>query len=409
MMARLAVLGGDPVFDRPLDWQTFWPPLTQSTARALQDLYFSRRWTAFDTAERTFAHDFAAHHGARHGIFTINGTVTLQSALAALRVGPGDEVIVSPLTWCSTALAVRHVGAMPVFVDIEPDTLCIDPNGIEAAITERTRAIIAVHAYGSMADMDRIMNIARRHNLRVIEDCAHMHGGTWNGQGVGSLGDVGSFSFQMCKTMSSGEGGICITSDPEIAERIFRIKQIGYGSADAIGQAKHGPPPGLLCYNFRATAFHPVILQEQLGGLKGLLERYGQAVRYLEERLARSTKLRFQSPGRRATRQGYFGWFMLFDDPTYSDIPIEAIQKALAAEGLPTGRAEGPIFRVALFNLTPEQYRISGPCATTSHVCNRSLWLLHPYLGLAHEVLEKIAAVLEKVLDHTDDLRRTGS
>lgn len=409
MMARLAVFGGNPVFERPLDWQTFWPPLTQSTARALQDLYFSRRWTAFDAAERAFARDFAAHHGAQHGIFTINGTVTLQSALAALRVGPGDEVIVSPLTWCSTALAVRHVGAMPVFVDIEPDTLCIDPDGIEAAITERTKAIIAVHAYGSMADMDRIMGIARHHNLKVIEDCAHMHGGSWNGKGVGSLGDVGSFSFQMCKTMSSGEGGICITSDPELAERIFRIKQIGYGSADVIGQAKHGPPPGLLCYNFRATAFHPVILQEQLEGLEGLLERYREAVRYLEGRLARSTKLRFQSPGRRATRQGYFGWFMLIDDPTYFDIPVGALQKALAAEGVPTGRAEGPVFSVALFNLTPGEYRLDRPCAVTRHVCNRSLWLLHPYLGLDHEVLERIADALEKVLDHADDLRGTAS
>jgi L-glutamine:2-deoxy-scyllo-inosose/3-amino-2,3-dideoxy-scyllo-inosose aminotransferase len=135
-------------------------PVDESTAQKLQELYYSRRWTAFDEAEPAFAQAFAAHQGAQHGIFTINGTVTLHCALAALGVGPGDEVIVPPLTWYATAIAVRHVGACPVFVDIEPDTLCIDPQKIEAAITERTKAIIPVHAYGSMADMDRIMAIA---------------------------------------------------------------------------------------------------------------------------------------------------------------------------------------------------------------------------------------------------------
>src|SRR3569833_403963 len=345
-MARLAVLGGKPVLEQPLEWRTFWPPVDESPGKALQELYYSRQWTAFDAAEPAFAQAFAAHHGASYGIFTVNGTVTLQSALAALGVGPGDEVIVSPLTWCSTAIAVRHVGVVTVFVDIEPHSLCIDPGKIEVAITERTRAIIPVHAYGSMADMDRIMDIARRHDLKVIEDCAHMHGGVWNGKGVGTLGDVGSFSFQMCKVMSSGEGGICITNDPDLADRIFRAKQIGYGVGYVPSQARSGPPPGLLCNNFRATAFHAVILHEQLKGLDALLTRYDLALRHLEDRLLEPTKLRFQSPGRRATRQGQFGWFMLFDDPAYADIPVATIQRALAAEGLPTGRAEGPIYRV---------------------------------------------------------------
>src|SRR5437763_1732705 len=107
-MTTLALVGGEPVLAQSLDWRQFWPPLNESTAQALRDLYYSRQWTAFDGAERAFAQAFAAHHGAKHGVFTINGTVTLQSALAALGVGRGDEVIVSPLTWCSTALAVRH-------------------------------------------------------------------------------------------------------------------------------------------------------------------------------------------------------------------------------------------------------------------------------------------------------------
>lgn len=413
-MKRLALFGSPPAVNRPFDWRTVWPPLDEDTAAALRHLYYSRRWSAFDRVENEFAQAFASHHGAKYGIFTVNGTVTLQCALSALGVSPGDEVILPPLTWYGTAMAVRHAGAIPVFVDIEPDTLCIDPSRFEAAITPRTRAVIPVHAYGSISDMDRVMDIARRHHLRVIEDCAHMHGGAWAGAGVGSIGDVGSFSFQQCKTMASGEGGICITNDPEVAERIFRLKQIGYGIDDRPGEVMTGPPPpGLTCYNFRATAFHAVILHGQLRGLDERIDRYGTAVRYLQTRLQESTRIRFQAPGKRATRQGYFGWMMRFDDPAYADIPIDVLQRAIAAEGVSLGRAEGPMYRSRLFNLAPGQYRIDGDCAVTERTCRRSLWLLHPQLGQGRRELDEVAGALEKVLLNAGELREhfavTGS
>lgn len=406
-MSKLAVHGGKPVFERPLDYREIWPPVEEATAKKLEQLYYSRRWTAFDDTEKDFAQAFAEHHGARYGIFMVNGTVTLQCALAACGIGSGDEVLVAPVTWCSTALAVRHVGALPVFVDIKPDTLCMDPMSAEAAITPRTKAIIPVHAYGSMADMDVLMQIAARHGLRVIEDCAHMHGGFWDGKGVGSLGDVGSFSFQNSKTMSSGEGGICITNDSVLAERIFRMKQIGYGMGELPRNAKQGPPPDLLCYNFRATAFQAAILQDQLTSLERRLETYREAVAYLEQRLQRSTKIRFQRPGRKATRQGYYGWLMVFDDPAYLEIPIEAIRQAILAEGLTLLRAEGPIYRFILFNLDQNAYRIDQPCSVTEMICARSLWLFHAFLGLGMEQTERIANVIEKVMANLDALRTT--
>src|SRR5262249_47918106 len=154
--------------------------------------------------------------------------------------------------------------------------------------------IIPVHAYGAITDMGRIMEIAKRHNLKVIEDAAHMHGGVWNGRKVGSIGDVGSFSFQQGKVMACGEGGISITNDAEIADRMFRFTHFGYGPGDQPRQAKNAPPRGLLCHNYRATAFQVAILEGQLKTLDGLLERYAGGVRYLEERLKQSTKIRFQ-------------------------------------------------------------------------------------------------------------------
>jgi L-glutamine:2-deoxy-scyllo-inosose/3-amino-2,3-dideoxy-scyllo-inosose aminotransferase len=411
MMEKLAVLGGRAIFEKALDYRTFWPPVDDVTERKLLETYRSRKWTAFDPDEPAFAEAFAIHHGARYGIFTVNGTVTLQCALAACGIGPGDEVIVPPLTWLATALAARHVGARPVFVDILPDTLCIDPAKIEAAITERTKAVIPVHAYGSMADMDAIMAIASRYRLRVIEDCAHMHGGVWAGRGIGTIGDVGSFSFQHTKTMSSGEGGICITNDPQLADKLFRIKQIGYGYGEVPRHVVSGPPAGLLCYNLRATAFHPVILQEQLRTLESRLEGYRNSVRILETRLSTSTKIRFQKPGRRADRQGYFGWVMMLDDPLYADIPVEAIQSAIEAEGVFFFRAEGPIYKSALFNVEPSDYRINQPCTVTENACSRILWLLHAHLGLKDETISKIADAVEKVLGNLDAVRqysRTG-
>lgn len=231
-----------------------------------------------------------------------------------------------------------------------------------------------------------------------------MHGGMWRDRGAGSLGDIGSFSFQMCKTMSSGEGGICITSNPELAERLFRIKHVGYPPGTYPTHAPYGPPPGLLCYNFRATAFHPLILHEQLKGLDALLECQGTAVRYLEGRLAACTNIHFQARGKAVTRQGYFGWYMLFDDAAYTDVNIGKLQAALEAEGLPISRPEGPSYNDLLFNLPTGEYRIDQPCTVTEHVCERGLWLLHPYLIMDHRVLEKIADAIEKVLNETGEL-----
>lgn len=404
-MSKLALLGGQPVFEKSLDWRTFWPPRDEATSQKLRELYFSGLWTAFDELEPEFAQAFATHHGAKHGAFMINGTVTMQCALGAYGIGAGDEVIVPALTWYATGMAAHYLGARPVFVDVLPDTLCIDPDKIEAAITDRTKAIIPVHLYGSMADMDRIMAIAHKHQLIVVEDCAHAHGGIWSGQGVGSIGHVGSFSFQHSKTMACGEGGICITNDSQIFDRIFRMKQIGYGPGQFPGRATSGPPPGLLCYPFRATAFQALLLAEQLKSLDERLERYQKSARYLEERLGRTTHIRFQARGKKADRQGYFGWVMIFDHPEYAGIPLELIQKALGAEGLHVEKTWGPVYNFILFNLSPEAYRVDQPCVVTERIGAQMLWVFHPHLGLSTGEVEKMADAIEKVMVNSAELR----
>ena len=171
---------------------------------------------------------FAEKFGVKYAISHVNGTVTMHSALAAAGVGIGDEVIVPPLTMASTTFAVLHANAVPVFADIDPDTFTIDPKAIAKRLTPRTRAIIPVAIYGLSPDMDAIMEIAHRHNLTVIEDDAECFLGYYKGRIVGNTGDMASFSFQGSKHMTSGEGGMLITDDRELADKVRSFANLGY-------------------------------------------------------------------------------------------------------------------------------------------------------------------------------------
>jgi perosamine synthetase len=179
--------------------------------------------------EETFARKF----GSQYAISHVNGTATLHSALVAGGVGPGDEVIVPPLTMASTALAVLYTQARPVFADIDPETFTIDPRSIAEKITPETKAIIPVSLYGLAPDMDPIMALADKHNLLVVEDAAQCFLGSYRGRTVGSIGHVGSFSFQNSKHMTCGEGGIVITSDKALAGKIRRFTSLGYSLVGA--------------------------------------------------------------------------------------------------------------------------------------------------------------------------------
>jgi L-glutamine:2-deoxy-scyllo-inosose/3-amino-2,3-dideoxy-scyllo-inosose aminotransferase len=195
----------------------------------LAEVLGSGRWAYDGPVESEFERRFAELQTARYGLCVANGTVALQLALEALDIGVGDEVIVPGFTWQATVATVVDVNAMPVLVDADPETYCPDPSLVEAAITPRTRAIVVVHLYNSLTDMDRILEIARRHGLYVVEDCAHSHGSRWRGQGVGSIGDIGTFSFQASKTLTAGEGGFDLGSFPAVRAWLGRVaEQPGY-------------------------------------------------------------------------------------------------------------------------------------------------------------------------------------
>jgi perosamine synthetase len=182
---------------------------------------------------RRFEEAFAARFGSKYAISFVNGTATMHAALEAWGIAPGDEVIVPPLTMSATTFAVLQANGTPVFADVDPNTFQVSPASIEACITPRTRAIITVALYGLSPDMDPIMELARKHDLLVIEDNAECFLGTYKGRMVGTLGHCASFSFQSSKHLTSGEGGIIITNDLELAEKMRRVQSLGYAGVSA--------------------------------------------------------------------------------------------------------------------------------------------------------------------------------
>jgi len=220
-----------------------WPSFTTEEADAARDVILSNRvnyWTGQECRE--FEREFAAWTGTRHAIALANGTVALDLALRGLGIGAGDEVIVTPRTFLASASCIVNAGAVPVFADVDPDSQNITADTIRAVLTPRTRAVICVHLAGWPCDMDPIMDLAREHDLFVIEDCAQAHGARYKGRPVGSIGHVGAWSFCQDKIMTTGgEGGMVTTDDPALWKRMWAYKDHGK-SWDAVYERQH--PPG---------------------------------------------------------------------------------------------------------------------------------------------------------------------
>ena len=399
MEMELAINGGNPVFEKPAQAPP-WPPVDADVVDTLKEIYLSRKWSFYGPQEVEFNRRFAEYTGAAGCTMMENGTVTLEMAMLCLGVGPGDEVIVPAYTWLATGEAVVYRGAVPVLVDVESDTLCMDPDRFEEAITPRTKAVIPVHLFGSMADMDRIMAIARKHGIAVIEDCAHAHGGEWNGKHAGTIGDIGSFSFQQSKTMASGEGGACITSSAEINETLGRLSHIGYQYAAKQGHVSTPPPVGLICRNYRVTEFQAAILLSQLKHLKEDTLLRAKNAEFIRTRLNAIPGVRVQAPGRKTTLQSYYKFVIMIDPAVLRPgLTREDVLEALSAEGVPLGTGWGGVmYRQNLWSVPADMYRIAS-CENAERIVQNELltsdlnWLMLP-----EEENELYCQAFEKVM-----------
>ena len=353
----LALTGGQPAVTlKPQPW----PIIGDQEVQWMEEVVRSGKWSWMGPHETAFTEDFRQFLGAGFGMCVSNGTVSIQCALQAVGVQPGDEVIVPGLTWTATAQAALDIGAQVVLVDIDPETLVLDPDATAAAITPRTRAIIPVQLYGCMCDMDALGELAKKHDLKIVEDVAHQHGSQWRGVGAGALGDAGSFSFQQSKVLTSGEGGFITCRDEAAFAVAFALKQVGWSAPPDM------KPAGHYGHNYRITEMQCVLLRGGLSRLTEQTERRDANVQALAAGLqALGGPLQAARRDPRVTRQAYYAMTLVFDAEKADGLTRSQYLQALAAEGFHAGETYEPVYRNPLLNLydqtSPIPYRKDVP------------------------------------------------
>jgi L-glutamine:2-deoxy-scyllo-inosose/3-amino-2,3-dideoxy-scyllo-inosose aminotransferase len=348
------VLGGPA---RPSVAPAPWPRAAGREMELLREVVDSGEFAFDGPFEVEFERKFAAYQDAEYGLCVANGTVALQLALEALDVGAGDEVIVPAVTWQATAAAALDINAVPVLADVDPGTWCLDPADVERLITPRTRAIILVHLYGSLADLDRICEIGDRHRIPVIEDCAHAHGGRWRDRGVGSWGTLGCFSFQRFKTLTSGEGGFVTTNDPALRERVYSLRNCGRRRAGALDANWRPIQSG----NYRITEFQAAVLLAQFDVFDDQVKQRNANTIRLEEHLAELPGVAPMDCPPERTRISPYEFVFKFTPDEWDSVTAETFRRALEAEiGVEVDRINEPLSAAPLYQPhTKRRYQVS--------------------------------------------------
>jgi dTDP-4-amino-4,6-dideoxygalactose transaminase len=356
---------------------------------------------------RQFAERFVEYQGGAHGICVANGTVAIAIALRAAGIAAGDEVIVPAYTWDGTATAVLDVGAVPVFADIDPQTYCLDAAAAAARVTPRTRALLPVHLAQRFADLTALRALAAEHQLKVIEDCAHAHGGQFHGEGAGAMGELGTFSFQSSKLMTSGEGGFVMARTAELFERVQTI--VNCGRASETDHYGHRPTGG----NYRLSELQAALLLGQLEMLPALSERRARNAAMLSELLAGTAEVSAPPPQPGITREAIYQYVVRYH--AHADVNRDLFCAALDAEGIPTdGRFYEPVYRSDLFKPSVREFpQLVGVdfASMTCPVAERaayeeSLWMPHFVLLGDEPDVADIARAVRKVVEHLPSLRK---
>lgn len=335
---------------------------------------------SFGQALPEFEEKFAAFCGCKYGVAVTSGTTALQLAAAAAGIGRGDEVLMSASTNIATALAAYHNGAVTVPVDSENVTWNLDPDLIEGLITPRTKAIIPVHLFGHPCDMDRIMAVARKHNLVVIEDCAESHGATWQGRMTGSFGDMACFSFYANKIITTGEGGMVVTNDAKLAERLRLLRNLGFGKP----RFYHEVP----AYNFRMTGMQAALGLAQLAKIERILDDKRRVAATYNERLANIPGL--QVPAELPGAYNVYWMYALVVKAEFGRTRDEVAQ-ILSAQGIETRTFFCPM-NMQPFLCKQEGFR-DVPCPVAEDI-----WARGFYLPSANRLTEaEIARVCEAI------------
>lgn len=420
----LAIFGGKPVRNRPFP---AYPVLGKEEEKAVVNVIKSGRLSTFAASRgkfflggakiQEFEKMFADYHNVKYAICVNSATAGLHVALAACGIGPGDEVIVPPYTFTATATSVLMHNAIPVFADIELSTYCIDPEDIEKKITRFTKAIVPVHLLGHPAEMEKIMNLARKYKLKVIEDNAQSPGARYKNKLTGTIGDMGVFSFQETKNLAIGEGGMIITNNKELAERSRMLRN--HGEAVIEGQSRNYLS-NIVGWNYRMTEVEAAIGIEQLRKFDALTNKRIKLAQYLRKGLTGMLGINISAVKPYVSH--VFHVVALEYDENIVGVNRATFVKALIKEGIPVTMGyprplyENPIFKNKVgygikgcpfkcaFYKGKVEYK-KGLCPITENLCNKkAIWIFVARPPATLEDMDDIIKGFHKVYNHKESL-----
>jgi len=399
----LAVLGGKPIRRQPFP---SWPVVEENDERAWMDVLLKKRWNRLDgKLVQKFEETWAQLLGAKYCLATANGTSALYTSLNALGVGPGDEVLVPPYTFVATINVVLLQHALPVFVDTDRETSQMDARKVEAAITDRTTCILPAHIGGSPADMDTLLEVAKKHKVPVVEDACQAHLSEWRQRKLSTLGQLGCFSFQATKNLNSGEGGAILTNDEGLIAQCRSFHNNGRGDLKG----------GFLFVrngcNLRMTEFQGTLLLQQLTRLEEQTRTRERNAQYLTEQLREIPGIKPEKMYEGCTRNAYHIYMMRYDPSGFAGLPRARFLKALAAEGIPASRGYSPLYKEPFLKNTLESraYKSIYPserlaqcvdrihCPETEKLCEEAVWFGQTtFLGPRSD-MDQIAGAIRKI------------
>lgn len=410
---KLAILGGQPVRSNKV-WPA-WPYVDEKMVEAITKTARSGIWCRIQSESGTvptFEKEYAILMDTKFSLGTGSGTQALNTCVEALGIGPGDEVITSPYTDMGTISSIITSRALPVMADLDPESFQLDPNDVEKRITKNTKALMPIHIMGQPCDMDRIMAISNKHNLKVIEDACQAHLGEFRGKKLGTIGDVGCFSFQTSKTISCGEGGAIIGNNEELMDKCYTVQNHGTsrkGKSETIGA------------KYRMNEFEGAILLAQLEGVKDRFALRNKNANYLTSKLKNFPGLVPQKLYEGTDSGSFYLYTMSYKKEHFNNVSRDTFLKALAAEGvsmsgyIKNGLHKEPwvdhILNLKVYQkmYSPErlkEYKEQLACPKCDQVCNDMvmLWASGPLLGTQADMDDIINAIM-KVHANRDQLK----
>ena len=338
MAEKLALYGGDPI--RSKSWPK-WPLVNKLCIETLTNQLLNNRWAisgAYDGKRlwnEKFSKAFCKFNGSKYCVTTSSGSTSIISTLEALNIGYGDSVIIPALTWVADAASVLNVNARPILADCNPKTLCIDSESIDSVIENDTKAVIIVHLYSSICDLDSITKYCRDHNLLLIEDCAHVHGAKYKNIGIGNFGICGIFSMQQTKVLTSGEGGCVVTNDIELHEKLQEVRTDGRilnENIHILNELQLEEKGQIMGTNYSLSEVQAVLLYYGLKSLKRQLLIKNKNVKYFKSKLKNYPGISFQETNPKQDGMIYYALPIRFDKSIWPNVKI--IKEAMDSDKL---------------------------------------------------------------------------